>query len=77
MEFGAYWRALGQEDRARKAYLDALLARESYAPAHLGLARMALRAKQMPQAHEHLTRYLALSPRGADAEWARRQLSAR
>jgi tetratricopeptide (TPR) repeat protein len=77
VEFGAYWRALGQEERARKAYLDALLARESCAPAHLGLARIALKAKQMPQAHEHLTRYLALSPRGADADWARRQLGAR
>lgn len=77
VEFAAYWRALGQDTRAREAYLGALAVRDSFAPAHLGLARLALKAKQMPQAHEHLTRYLALAPRGADADWARRQLESK
>jgi tetratricopeptide (TPR) repeat protein len=77
VEFATYWRALGQEERAHKAYLEALSARDTFAPAYLGLARLALKAKQMPQAREHLTRYLSLSPRGADADWARRQLESK
>ena len=77
VEFATYWRALGQEERAHKAYLEALSARDTFAPAYLGLARLALKAKQMPQAREHLTRYLTLSPRGADADWARRQLESK
>lgn len=59
--------SLGQLDKARAAFEDALKANPDYARAHLGLARLQAIEKDLPGALATIDALLAKSPQNADA----------
>ncbi len=59
--------SLGQFDKARAAFEEALKSQPDYARAHLGLARLQAIQKDLPGALETVQAILAKSPQNADA----------
>ena len=74
VEKAHYYKATSQDARARRTYVAALRQDSTLAPAHLGLAKLAIAANEPRSARDHLIKYTELEPYGADTTWARTEL---
>lgn len=74
VEEALYFERSGNLEQAGKLYVKALRRDSTLAPAHIGLARIALRSKKRRMARDHLVKYLELEPYGQDVDWARKEL---